>query len=188
MEQLGGGWGSSAASIRLPDLSPAAAAFVRQHPQQARVAITAALEAAAAQLTVLKHFEPEPPESLRPHVVEPLTSPISPVGVIGVDEAVKRLGVSRATIYNWIEAGRLIGWRLTRRGTYIPAEQIVGPGEVVGGIDKILELIPDPRAAWRFLDVSSEHVGTSQRPIDALKAGRIAEVVAAAGTMADSFI
>jgi hypothetical protein len=44
---------ASANSIRLPPLSPAAADFVRQHPPQARLAVSAALEAAAAQFESL---------------------------------------------------------------------------------------------------------------------------------------
>jgi excisionase family DNA binding protein len=177
---------TSSSSIRLPGLSPAAAAFVRQHPHQARVAVSAALEAAAAQFEALRSLEREPPEPLRPFIVEPATA-IPLVGVIDVDEAATRLRVSRATIYNWIDAGRLIGWRLTRQGTYIPVEQIVGPGELVAGIDKVLELIPDPRAAWRFLDEPSQHFDTPQRPIDVLKAGRIQEVTTAARASGESF-
>jgi hypothetical protein len=34
------------------------------------------------------------------------------------------------TIYAWIESKRLLAWRATRRGVLIPAEQIVGTGEV----------------------------------------------------------
>jgi len=53
----------------------------------------------------------------------------------------------------------------------IPAEQIVGPGELVPGIDRVLEILSEPRAAWRFLSEESPFFDTPQRPIDALKAG-----------------
>ena len=175
-----------ASSIRLPALSPAAAAFVRQHPNQARLAVTAALEAAAAQFEALNRVEPEIPVSLRPFVVEPATVIPLP-GMIGADEAARRLAVSRATVYNWIEARRLIGWRLTRQGTYIPGEQIVGPGELVPGIEQVLQLIPDPRAAWRFLDEPSPHFDVPQRPIDVLKAGNVEEVMTAARASGEAF-
>lgn len=104
-------------SIRLPALSATAAAFVRQHPSQAQLAIVAAIEAAAAQFESLIRSKLEIPDSLRPYVVEP-SAGILPLGVIGPEEAARRLEVSRATVYNWIEGGRLIGWRLTRQGAH----------------------------------------------------------------------
>jgi excisionase family DNA binding protein len=177
---------ASPGSIRLPALSPAAAAFVRQHPSQARLAVTAALEAAAAQFGTLNRMEADIPEALRSHVVEPSRA-IPPIGVVSAEEAAKLLRVTRATIYNWIEAGRMIGWRLTRQGTQIPVEQILGPGELVSGIDQVLEMIPDSRAAWRFLSEPSQHFDNPLRPIDALKAGKIEEVVTAARASGEAF-
>jgi excisionase family DNA binding protein len=173
-------------SIRLPGLSRAAAAFVRKHPGQAQLAVMAALEAAATQFGALDRVEPTIPEQLRPFVIEP-AAVIPPVGVIGPDEAAQRLGVTRATIYNWIEAKRLIGWSLTRLGKMIPLEQIAGKGEVVTGIDRVLELIPEPRAAWRFLDEMSPHFDMPQRPIDALKAGKLDQVLNAARASGEAF-
>ena len=90
-------------------------------------------------------------------------------------------------IYNWIDARRLIGWRLTRQGTYIPGEQILGPGELVPGIERVLRLISEPRAAWRFLDEPSQHFDAPQRPIDAPKAGKLHEVIAAARASGETF-
>jgi excisionase family DNA binding protein len=177
---------TSANSIRVPTLSTAAAAFVRQYPNQAELAVRAALEAAAAQFDWLNRHDSGIPDSLRPYVSKP-SSPIPLVGVIGAEEAARRLNVSRATVYNWVEAGRLIGWRLTRQGIQIPAEQIVGPGELVAGIEHILRLIPEPRAAWRFLDEESQHFESPLRPIDALKAGRVEEVVNATRASGESF-
>jgi hypothetical protein len=81
-----------------------------------------------------------------------------------------------------LESRRLLGWRLTRQGTLIPAEQILGPGELVPGIDRVLEFLPEPRAAWRFLKEESRFFDTPQRPIDALKAGKVDDVVEAART------
>jgi hypothetical protein len=81
----------------------------------------------------------------------------------------------------------LLGWRLTRQGTLIPAEQILGPGELVAGIDTVLEILPEPRAAWRFLKEESPFFDTPQRPIDALKAGKIDDVVEAARISGEAF-
>jgi excisionase family DNA binding protein len=150
------------------------------------MAIIAALEAAAVQFELLIRSKLEIPDALRSNLAEP-SSGILPLGVIGPEEAAQRLKVSRATVYNWIEGGRLIGWRLTRQGAQIPAEQIVGPGELVAGIDRVLQVIPEPRAAWRFLVEESQHLNVPQRPIDALKAGKLNEVITAAEASGESF-
>jgi hypothetical protein len=97
--------------------------------------------------------------------------------------------VTRVTIYAWIEAKQLLAWRATRRGTLIPAEQILGPSEVVPGIDRVLAVISEPAAAWDFLSEESPFIDphTSIRPIDALKAGEIDAVVAAAHSFLEAF-
>jgi hypothetical protein len=129
-------------TLALPELSAAAAEFVQQHPDEARVAVT------AAQFDSLNRDESRIPAALRPFVVEASPS-ASDDELIGAEEAVCRLAVSRATVYNWIESQRLLGWRLARQGTLIPAEQILGPGELVPGIERVLEIIPGraPRGA-----------------------------------------
>jgi hypothetical protein len=86
-----------------------------------------------------------------------------------------------------LESRRLLGWCLTRQGTLIPAEQILGRGELVPGIDRVLAVLPEPRAAWRFLKEESPFFDTLQRPIDALKAGKVDDVVEAARTSGEAF-
>jgi excisionase family DNA binding protein len=173
-------------NVALPSLSSSASRFVVEHPDQAALAVRAALEAVAAQYESLHSARSEVPESLRPFMVEASSANTSDE-LISPEEAAKRLSLSRATVYNWIDAQRLIGWRLTRQGTLIPAEQILGPGELVAGIDQVLELIPEPRAAWRFLSEESQFLDTPQRPIDALKAGGIDEVLVAARSWGEAF-
>ena len=124
------------------------------------------------------------PDALRPFVVNASDTDDD---LIGADEAARRLSVSRATVYNWIDSRRLLGWRLTRQGTLIPAEQIVGPGELVPGIERVLEILSEPRTAWRFLSEESSFFDTPQRPIDALKAGKVDDVVEAARTSGEAF-
>jgi hypothetical protein len=106
---------------------------------------------------------------------------------IGPEEAARRLGMSRAAVFNSIDSQRLLGWRLARQGTLIPAEQISGRGEVVVGIDRVLEILPEPRSAWRFLKEESPFFDTPVRPIDALKAGKVDDVVIAARTSGEAF-
>jgi excisionase family DNA binding protein len=171
--------------LALPELSTAAAEFVQQHPEEARVAVTAALEAVAAHFDSTRKAS-RIPDSLRPFVDEASVAATDDE-LIGPEEAARRLGVSRATVYNWIDSQRLLGWRLTRQGTLIPAEQILGRGEVVPGIDRVLEVLPEPRSAWRFLKEESPFFDTPIRPIDALKADKIDEVVMAARTSGEAF-
>jgi len=171
--------------LALPKLSAAAAEFVQHHPDEARVAVTAALEAVAAHFDSVRD-ESRIPDSLRPFVDE-ASAAAEDDELIGPEEAARRLGVSRATVYNWIDSRRLLGWRLTRQGTLIPAEQILGPAEVVPGINRVLEALPEPRGAWRFLKEESPFFDTPIRPIDALKAGQVDDVVIAARTSGEAF-
>jgi excisionase family DNA binding protein len=108
---------------------------------------------------------------------------------LSVSEAAERLEVTRVTIYAWIDAERLLAWRATRRGILIPAEQIVGPREVVPGMDRVLDTIPDPEAAWDFLTQESPYLDPDamQRPINTLKGGDVEAVIAAARSFSEAF-
>ena len=176
-------------TFTVPRLSASAADFVAQHPDQAAIAVTAALEAAAAQYEELElAAQPQIPERLRRFVAsESLPDTDTTDELLSVEEAAKRLKVTRQTVYTWIEARRMMGWRLTRRGTLAPAEQIVGPGEIVPGIDRVLEIMPDPRMAWRFLSEESPFFDTPQRPIDVLKQGEVEQVLEAARATGEDF-
>lgn len=173
--------------IPLPRLSAAASAFIHQHPDQARLAISAALEAAASQSESGAHPRAASAvrPSLRPFVVE-APPPLSR-DFITAEAAAKRLRISRATVYNWIDSRRLIAWRLTRQGTLIPAEQILGPHELVAGIEQVLAVIPESRAAWRFLTEKASFFDRPRRPIDVLKAGKVEDVLAAARVSGETF-
>ena len=172
-----------------PSLSRAAAQFVETHLKEVTGIVASALEAAAAleaeqgdaPLRVL-------PEALRRLVVTSRAD--SEAGrVLNISEAAELLDVTRVTVYAWIEAKRLLAWRATRRGMLVPAEQILGAGKIVPGIDRILAVISEPAAAWDFLTEASPFIDpeTSRRPIDALKAGEIDAVVAAAHSFLEAF-
>jgi hypothetical protein len=53
----------------------------------------------------------------------------------------------------------------------------------------VLTVIPDPEAAWDFLDEESAFVDSerSVRPIDALRQGKVDAVVAAAHSFLEAF-
>jgi excisionase family DNA binding protein len=172
-----------------PALSRAAVRFVETHPDEVQRIVATALETAAALDAT---GVPAATRSLSPALQSLVTSarPSAEEGrVLSVSEASELLEVTRVTVYAWIEAKRLLAWRATRRGVLIPAEQIVGPGEVVPGIERVLKVISEPAAAWDFLTEESPYVnaGALRRPIDALKAGEIDAVIAAAHSFLDAF-
>lgn len=145
--------------------------------------IAAALEAAALQLEVDNEHNGDAPAKLGRFVV------VKDAGqdLINVSEAAARLRVSRTTVYDWINKGVLLGWKATRRGHLIPAEQIAGPGRVVTGVSEVLEIIEDPELAWAFLSQEWPFVDEVARPIDKLKAGEVGEVLDAAPGFGTSF-
>lgn len=168
----------------LVGLSRSAADFLRQHPREARIAVAAALEAAAVQHGAAGSVPSGGvPDGLRPFLVH------QPDGSerIGVSEAALRLRVSRTTVYDWVEKGLLLAWRSTKRGLTIPAEQILGPGKVVDGVPEVLGIIEDPELAWVFLSEIWPFADKAARPIDKLKAGALDEVVAAAPAFGTTF-
>jgi excisionase family DNA binding protein len=168
----------------MPPLSKTAAKFVRQHPGQARKLMAAALEAAAVQYTPTPSIiRKRVPNALKPFVVQAKPD----AETITISEAAERLQISRTTAYDWIEKKRMIGWKATKAGIVIPAEQIVGPGELVRGIDHVLGIIPSPRVAWRFLSEESAFFDEPARPIDVLKNGDIKAVKAAAEAQGEAF-
>jgi excisionase family DNA binding protein len=188
-----------------PRLSPRAVRFVARHPERLDSLIAVALEAAAAQEahrsdgdsdateegaaqdlpeTNALSAAPVLPEALRRFVKASASGDQS---LLNVSEAAKQLEISRPTIYAWIADKRLLGWRATHRGPVIPAEQILGPRRVVAGLPQLLEIISDPAVAWDFLRQESVFLDPPQRPLDALKEGRIAEVTAAIQSYGTAF-
>jgi len=161
----------------LSGLSRTATNFLQQRPAEARVAVAVALEAAAAQYEAKGGLSSvEAPESLEPFIVHgPQRS-----DMIGVSETALRLKVSRTTVYDWVEKKTLLAWKSTKRGLIIPSEQILGPGKVVPGIARVLEIINGPELAWAFLTQEWPFSDNAARPLDKLKVGDIKEVVDAA--------
>lgn len=157
-------------------LSGTATRFLRQHPKEARIAVAAALEAAAVQFEAQGDDPAEVPEALRPFVVGRAYRS----GMLGVSEVAELLNVSRTTVYDWVEKGILLGWKSTKRGLTIPAEQILRPGKVIPGIARVVEIIVDPELAWAFLSQEWPFADRAARPIDKLKAGKVEDVVNAA--------
>ncbi len=166
-------------------LSKRATTFLQQHPKEARMAVATALEVAALQYDGVqsRNTVSNLPKSLQPFIVH---QPVD-ASMISVSEAAKRLNISRTTVYDWVAKKTLLGWKLTKRGLMIPAEQILGPGKVVPGITQVLEIIDDPELAWVFLSEEWPFTDTTARPIDKLKTDDVEEVVNAAPSFGTTF-
>lgn len=160
----------------LQGLSESASDFVRQHDREAKLAITAALEAVASQ------YEGAGPEERARRA--PKRAGRRPQGErLTVAQAAQRAGVSRPTIYNWINDGSLIAWKADGRGLEIPTEQIDEEGRLVPGIRAVVAAIGEPREAWHFLATPRSLGGKRVRPIDALKSGAVEAVADAASRL-----
>lgn len=99
--------------------------------------------------------------------------------LLNLNEAAMRLETTLEDVEARIERKSLLSWRISGRPV-VPAEQILGRLRVVAGIRELLEVIAEPAMAWNFLTQESAFQDPPQRPIDALKAGKNAEVIAAA--------
>jgi len=171
-----------------PALSRAAVQFVEKHPNEVTGIVANALEAAALEAGLVPLKVRALPEALR-RLVVPRDSNSGEGRVLSISEAAELLEVTRVTIYAWIGSNRLLAWRATRRGVLIPAEQVIGAGEVVPGMAQVLAVIPEPEAAWDFLDEESAFIDPESpvRPIDALRQGKVDAVVAAAHSFLEAF-
>lgn len=92
--------------VELPNLPETARAYLRRHLREAVEAARAAIEDAARRETREKV-----PEALGPfvdHVPEDDE-------IIGPSETARRHGVSRQTLYNRADKGRLLAWRRNSR-------------------------------------------------------------------------
>lgn len=116
------------------------------------------------------------PERLRPFIVPREESE----EVLDASQAAVRLHVCRTTVYNWVKVNALIAWKPAKRGLRIPAAQILGPGRVIKGLADVVESIGDPELAWAFLTREWPFEHEVAKPLELLKAGRVAEVLDAA--------
>ena len=148
------------------------------------VAMEIAWDIAVAQLEALAEPVPEEvPEDLRHFFVRRARTD----DLIGVSEAAARLGISRTTVYDWVERRKLLAWKTTKRGYRIPVAQILGPGKVVPGLATVLEIIGDPELAWAFLTQDWPFALDTARPLDKLARDEVEDVVRAAPGFGMSF-
>lgn len=197
----------------IPGLSRKAADFLRRRPREARMAVAAALETAAAQdaqpaaakaykLAAAKRLQEtaaardaqpagkrrrssstEIPERLKPFLVSRPRSP----DMLYAAQAAERLGVSRSTVYNWVRKGTLLAWQRRGRGLTIPAGQILGPRRVVPGLAEVMDIIGSARLTWVFLTEEWPLADDVAYPLEKLKSGQVQEVLDTAPAFGTTF-
>ena len=167
----------------LPKLSSNARDFIREHPEEARMAVAVALETAAAQ----SESDVGRPVTQVPEQLRPFMTSRNDEEVLGVTETAARLGVSRTTVYDWANRHTLIAWRSTKRGLNVPAAQILGPGRVVPGLADVVEVVGGPELAWAFLSQEWPFDATVARPLERLAEGWRDEVLSAAAGFGATF-
>jgi len=97
--------------------------------------------------------------------------------VAGPGEIEKRFGTKRSTLHDWQRRGAIIGLLKGERKHVFPLAQFLD-GRPLEGMSEVTKIIGNPRAAWQWLIGSKPSIGGT--PLNALKAGRISEVVEAA--------
>lgn len=166
-----------------PQLSPAAAKYLREHRDQAARVVADALDEAAASQSPEGDFPRTRPRLSLPAAMQALVIEAPPdPSLLNLVQTTERLDITRPTLNAWIDEGKVIAWELRPRVWVIPPEQILGARKVVPGIQRVLEVIPQHRLAWEFLTQEVANIDPDRviRPLDALKAGKIDAVVAAA--------
>ncbi|MET0528339.1 MAG: hypothetical protein ABW003_08335 [Microvirga sp.] len=98
--------------------------------------------------------------------------------VAGPAEIEKAFGTKRSTLHDWQKRGAVIGLLKGERKHVFPLAQFVD-GRPVRGMSEVTRIIGNPRAAWQWLIQPKPSIGGA--PLDRLKAGKIDEVLAAAG-------
>jgi len=69
----------------------------------------------------------------------------------------------------------------------LPAAQILGPGNVVADLAKVVDAVGDPELAWTFLTREWPFEDTVAKPLDLLKDGRVEDVLGAAAEFGSTF-
>lgn len=105
--------------------------------------------------------------------------------MMSADAFAQVLGVSRQTVHNRRQKGEILGLRGARRDYRFPRWQMTEDGGLLPGLPRLLERCGgNAWQAYRFLISSHPELGHGElgqlRAVDALKAGRVEDVLAVA--------
>lgn len=101
-------------------------------------------------------------------------------GLLSGEQAAARLGVSRQAVDKRRRAGTLLAIERPSRGLGYPAWQFPDDGRLPGLSETLRALGDEPPIAKQRFFLSGNHRLGEARPLDLLRAGRVAEVVQAA--------
>lgn len=101
-------------------------------------------------------------------------------GTCSAQEVGAMLDITRQAVDNRRKRGKLVAVELGRRGYAYPAWQFQG-GAVLPGLDRVLATFPEP-GTWALIAfmLNGNAWLSGERPLDALRNGRIEDVVRAA--------
>ena len=103
--------------------------------------------------------------------------------MLNVSDAASRLNISQKKVRALIKKEALLAWQSPQKqDMVIPAEQILGEGQVVSGIDRVIEVIGNSELAWEFLTAEMPFADRIARPIDVLKEGKVDECIGSAAS------
>ncbi|MBX9907825.1 MAG: hypothetical protein K2Z25_03855 [Beijerinckiaceae bacterium] len=97
--------------------------------------------------------------------------------VAGPGDIERIFGTKRSTLHEWQKRGAVIGLLKGERKHVFPLAQFVD-GRPVEGMPQVTRIIGQPRVAWQWLTQTKPSLG--EKPLDALRNGRLDEVLDAA--------
>ena len=98
--------------------------------------------------------------------------------VAGPGELQRDYGIKRSTLHAWHKRGAIVGLLKGERKHVFPLQQFID-GRPVEGMAQITRVIDNSRAAWLWL-MHPHPTGDHTSPLERLKCGKVAEVMAAA--------
>ncbi len=98
--------------------------------------------------------------------------------LVGAGELVERLSISRGTLDNWRNAGKIIALRKGLRNFVYPLRQF-DRRRPLEGLDAVAERFASAEEAWEWL-VAPNYMTSGKPPIEALRDGNVSAVSGAA--------
>ena len=98
----------------------------------------------------------------------------------------RHFGIPRSTLYRWQKRNEVVALNTrTSKKPVFPLRQFVD-GRPAAGIEEVVRILGDPRAAWRWLLAAHRDFGGSA-PIDKLLKGETPDVLKAAAGMKSTY-
>ena len=104
----------------------------------------------------------------------------APETLLTSDELGARIGLkARQSVHDWLNKGKIVGWRGAKRGYVFPAEQLDERNRPLPGLDCVIGLFADGYAAWVWLTTPRPSLDGAP-PLALLARGEVERVAEAA--------